>query len=262
MLELKNTVLGYQKKNQQKVILDGLSISLKPGELLCILGANGAGKTTMYRTILGFLPLLGGSILIDGQELSQMTRVQLARSIAYVPQYHTPPFPYTVYEVVLMGRSAHLQQFASPGKTDEEIALSMIDRMGISHLADEIYTEISGGERQLVLIARALAQQASYILMDEPASNLDFGNQIRMLRILKSLATEGIGVCFTSHYPLHALMMDASVLAIKGKEDHVTGNAKDIITESLLKEMYDVDARMQEVTDAYGELQQTITVHI
>ncbi len=259
---MKNAVLGYRKKQDEKVILDGLSFALHPGELLCVLGANGVGKTTMFRSILGFLPLLGGSILADGEEISGLTRSALAKKIAYVPQYHTPPFPYTVFDVVLMGRNAHLNSLAVPGEKDKDIALEMIERMGISHLKDEVYTEISGGERQLTLIARALAQKAAYILMDEPASNLDFGNQVRMLRTLKSLAKDGIGVCFTSHYPAHALMTDASVLAIEGKRQNVRGRAKDVITEELLHRMYGIDARIGEISGIAGEKQRVIIARI
>ncbi|MCD8132856.1 MAG: ABC transporter ATP-binding protein [Clostridiales bacterium] len=262
MLEIKNAVLGYRGKQKNKIVLDGLSFSLAPGELLCILGANGVGKTTMYRTVLGFLPLLGGSILIDGEDISGLTRERLAKRIAYVPQYHSPPFPYTVFDVVLMGRSAHLQQFATPGKADEEITCEMLERMGILSLKDEIYTEISGGERQLVLIARALAQQSSYILMDEPASNLDYGNQMRMLQTIRELAEQGIGVCFTSHYPTHAFLTEASVLAIEGRDRARKGSAREIITEPLLREMYGLDAEIRPVADRDGREHASILIHM
>lgn len=262
MLTLQDAVLGYRGKKKEKVVLNGLSFSLEPGELLCILGANGVGKTTMYRTVLGFLPILGGSIQIDGRDIQSFSRSELAKKIAYVPQYHTPPFPYSVFDVVLMGRSAHLQQFSTPGKEDEKIALKMLERMGILYLKDEIYTEISGGERQLALIARALAQQTSYILMDEPASNLDYGNQMRMLQTIRELTKENIGVCFTSHYPEHAFLTDASVLAIEGKEQSEKGSAEEIITEDLLKRMYGLDAEIQRVRDSREKIQKSILVHM
>lgn len=245
MLEIKDAVFGYKGKEREKIVLEGMSFRLNPGELLCILGANGAGKTTMYRTILGFMPLLGGTIQIDGMNIRKLGKEQLAKKIAYVPQYHTPPFPYSVFDVVLMGRGAHVSRFASPGKNDERIAMSMLERMGILHLKDEIYTEISGGERQLVLIARALTQQADYVLMDEPASNLDFGNQIHLLKEIKNLTEEGIGICFTTHYPDHAFLTEASVLAIEGKDCWKKGPAEDVITEELLKSMYGVETSIQ-----------------
>ena len=204
MLEINKAVFGYTGKNKRKTVLENVSFSLDKGELLCILGANGVGKTTMYRTILGFLPLLEGELLVDGRDIRQIPREQLAKHIAYVPQYHTPPFAYSVYDVVLMGRGTHISRFSSPGRKDELIALEMLERMGISHLKDDVYTEISGGERQLVLIARALAQQTEYILMDEPAASLDFGNQMRLLGVIRNLTKEGIGVAFTTHYPDHA----------------------------------------------------------
>lgn len=245
MLEIKNGVFGYRNKKTDKVVLDGISFELLSGELLCILGANGAGKTTMYRTILGFIPLLGGKILLNGKDIGRIPREELARKIAYVPQYHNPPFPYTVSDVVVMGRGAHISRFSSPGEKDEEIAEEMLERMGILDLKHEIYTELSGGERQLVLIARALAQQASCILMDEPASNLDFGNQIRLLREIKKLASEGISICFTSHYPDHAFLTGASVLVLEGKTRWKKGPAEEIITEELLKNVYGIDACIQ-----------------
>lgn len=262
MLEVQNAVLGYRGKQGNKIVLDGLSFSLEPGELLCILGANGVGKTTMYRTVLGFLPLLGGRILIDGEDISELTKSRLAKRIAYVPQYHSPPFPYTVFDVVLMGRSVHLKQFAVPGKADEAIVYEMLERMGILDLKDEVYTKISGGERQLVLIARALAQQSSYILMDEPASNLDYGNQMRMLRTIRELAGQGIGVCFTSHYPAHAFLTEASVLAIEGSDRSQKGCAGDIITERLLGEMYGLDAEIRTVSDRDGKEHASILIHM
>ena len=245
MLDIKSGVFGYKKKTTKKIVLDGITLQLQPGELMCILGANGVGKTTMYRTILGFLPLLGGEIYVDGESIQTISREELARRIAYVPQYHTPPFPYSVFDVVLMGRGAHVSRFSAPGKKDEDITVQMLNRMGILHLKDEIYTEISGGERQLVLIARALTQQARYLLMDEPTSNLDFGNQIRLLKEIRKLADEGIGICFTSHDPNCAFLTDASVLALEGKTQWEKGSAHKIITEDQIKEMYGLDVTIK-----------------
>lgn len=242
MLEIKNAVFGYTGKNKRKTVLENVSFSMDKGELLCILGANGVGKTTMYRTILGFLPLLEGELLIDGRNIRTVPREQLAKHIAYVPQYHTPPFAYSVHDVVLMGRGTHISRFSSPGRKDELIALEMLERMGISHLRDDVYTEISGGERQLVMIARALAQQTEYILMDEPAASLDFGNQMRLLRVIKNLAKDGIGVAFTTHYPDHAFIADASVLALESRDRWSYGRADEVMTEELLDRMYGIDA--------------------
>lgn len=244
MLEVSNATFGYVRKNVKKTVLEDVSFSLKEGELLCVLGANGVGKTTMYRTILGFLPLLEGSLKVEGSDITAMTRERLAKYIAYVPQYHTPPFAYSVKDVVLMGRGAHISRFSSPSAEDEGIALEMMERMGVCDLKDEIYTEISGGERQLVLIARALTQQTKYILMDEPAANLDFGNQLKLIREIKKLAREGIGVCFTTHYPEHAFLSEATVLALEGKRSYTFGPAEEVITGNLLRRMYGINAEI------------------
>lgn len=262
MLEIREGVFGYKKKGGEKVVLDGISFQLSPGELLCILGANGAGKTTMYRTILRFLPLIRGEIRVDGRNIEEFSREELARAVAYVPQYHTPPFPYSVYEVVLMGRGAHVSRFAMPGKKDEEIACQALERMGISHLKNEIYTEISGGERQLVLIARALAQQASYLLMDEPASNLDFGNQIRLLKEIRKLTEEGMGICFTSHYPDHAFLTEASVLALEGKKRWEKGTAEAIITKERVRAMYGLEAEIRVFKGKNGKILRRISAEM
>lgn len=260
MLEIKSGSFGYQSKKKKKVILDGISFQLRQGDLLCILGANGVGKTTMYRSILGFMPVLNGEILLDGINIKTMSREQLAKKIAYVPQYHTPPFPYSVFDVVLMGRGTHISHFAEPGKKDEMIVCETLERMGIFHLKDEIYTEISGGERQLVLIARALVQQTNYILMDEPTSNLDFGNQIHLLKVIKQLTEEGIGICFTTHYPDQAFLTDSTVLALEGKTEWQIGKSGEVITEQLLKRMYGVDVKIQKLSGKNGEKSNRIVV--
>jgi iron complex transport system ATP-binding protein len=262
MLEIKEAVFGYVSKHKKKVVLDRISIQICPGELWCLLGANGAGKTTMYRTILGFLPLIDGEILIDGKNIRSFPREQLAKKIAYVPQYHTPPFPYSVFDVVLMGRGAHISRFSAPGEADMKITYEMLERMNILHLKDEVYTEISGGERQLVLIARALAQQAEYILMDEPTSNLDYGNQMRVLREVRNLTREGIGICFTTHYPDHAFLTQASVVALEGKDRWSAGTAETVITEELLQSMYGLDARIHTYTGKDGKILRQITAEI
>lgn len=258
MIELKQVTLGYRHRNSVREVLHDLSFCWDKGELLCILGANGAGKTTLYRTMLGLLPALGGKIFIDGQELHAYGAPVLAKKIAYVPQYHNPPFPYRVSDVVLMGRGAHISNIGTPSEEDCRIADQMMERMGISCLRDEIYTQISGGERQLVLIARALTQQTDYLLMDEPASNLDLGNQVRVLREIRRLADEGMGICLTSHYPEHVLMLDREVLAIAGDGNYPKGPASEIITESLLRKMYGVSASIHTIRSRTGELAKSI----
>ena len=258
MIEVNRVTLGYRQRHGGKEVLRDLSFDWDKGELLCILGANGAGKTTLYRTMLGLLPVLKGKIMIDGQELHAYGAPVLAKKIAYVPQYHNPPFPYRVFDVVLMGRGAHISNIGTPSEEDCRIAQQMLERMGISGLRDEIYTQISGGERQLVLIARALTQQTDYLLMDEPTSNLDFGNQIRVLKEIRKLADEGMGICLTSHYPEHVLMLDREVLAIAGDGSYQKGPAAEVITEPLLQKMYGIQASIHSIRSRSGEMAKSI----
>ena len=187
-LELCGVDCGYR----DRTVLRGLSFTVSSSEIVCLLGPNGVGKTTLFKTVLGFLKLQGGKILADGEDVRTWSRKKYARTIGYVPQSHTPPFPFTVFDVVAMGRTAYLDAFASPSQKDLDIAEEALEALEITHLRDRIYTEISGGERQMVLIARALAQQPRLLVMDEPTSNLDFGNQMRVLAQIKRLAEKGM----------------------------------------------------------------------
>lgn len=249
MLEVRNAYCGYAGK----AVVKDLSFSIAPGELLCLLGPNGVGKTTLFRTILGTLKLQSGEILLDGEDVSQWPRRRFARKVGYVPQAHTPPFPFKALDVVIMGRAAHIGSFSSPSSHDVAIAEETLVSLGISHLGNSIYTEISGGERQLVLIARALAQQAEVLIMDEPTSNLDFGNQIRVLEHIREIARKDrVCVILTTHYPNHALLY-ASKAIVMGRDNRVSmGAPEDVITEEYLKDAYNVDARLLAVENGGG----------
>lgn len=245
MLSVQNAVCGYKVHRQpDKVVLDNASLQVERGEVLCILGANGVGKTTLFKSILGAIPLLGGRVLLDGVDRSGLSQREVARKIGYVPQSHTPPFPFTVLQIVVMGRVSHLSYAQTPGKRDWEIAYNALDKLGIAHLADEVYTEISGGERQLALIARALTQEAELLIMDEPTSNLDFGNQIKVLRQICSLAESGIGVVFTSHFPNHAFLCASQVAVIKNKQELLIGGVDEIVTKDVLEEIYGIEVEL------------------
>ncbi|WP_286723693.1 ABC transporter ATP-binding protein, partial [Pelotomaculum sp. PtaB.Bin117] len=195
ILEIKDASFGYS----QKTVLRNISFNVGAGELLCLLGPNGVGKTTLFKSILGFIAIKGGEIILDGQNIKKWSKSRLAKAVGYVPQAHTTPFPYTVLDVVLMGRIAHLGPFSSPSRDDVKIAEESLERLGVSFLKDMTYTEISGGERQMALIARALTQKPQILILDEPTSNLDYGNQVRVLLQIKKLSEEGIGVIMTSH---------------------------------------------------------------
>ncbi|MGM0471094.1 MAG: ABC transporter ATP-binding protein [Bacillota bacterium] len=239
-LDIKEVSCGYQNK----IILEDISFTVNTGEILCILGPNGVGKTTLFKTILGFLELKSGQILLDGEDIFTWSRKEFAQAIGYVPQGHTPPFPYRVKDVVVMGRTAHLGSYSSPSYEDKKLVEEIMDSLEISYLKDDIYTEISGGERQLVLIARALAQEPKILIMDEPTSNLDFGNQVKVLKQIKELANQNIGVIMTSHFPNHAFMASTNVLAIGGRNQFKSGKSNQVVTEKLLEEIYQIDVQI------------------
>jgi iron complex transport system ATP-binding protein len=222
-------------------ILRDISLSIESGSILCLLGPNGVGKTTLFKSMLGFLKLKAGRILIDGEDISTWTIKKTAKTIGYVPQVHTPPFPFTVIDVVAMGRVAHMGVFGTPGAKDMAEADYALERLGITGFRDKIYTEISGGERQMVLIARALAQHPKILIMDEPTSNLDFGNQIRVLTQIKALAIDGLAVIMTSHFPNHAFLCSTDVGLLKRDSPLIVGQADEVVTEENLRAAYGVD---------------------
>jgi ABC-type cobalamin/Fe3+-siderophores transport systems, ATPase components len=239
-LEVKQACCGYGKRD----VVEGISIKVESGEILCLLGPNGVGKTTLFKTILGFLKLRGGEILLDGENVQTWSRSRLAKAIGYVPQAHTPPFPFKVIDVVVMGRAAHLGITASPSKADIMIAEEALAILDVQFLKDRIYTEISGGERQMVLIARALAQKPKILVMDEPTSNLDFGNQIRVLEQINSLSRRGLGVIMTSHFPDHAFLCSSKVALMQNNNVFSIGSVEQVITEENLKSAYGVEVKI------------------
>jgi len=248
-LEVKNATCGYGTS----IVVKDISMSVSSGEVLCLLGSNGVGKTTFFKTILGFLKLKGGEILLDGENINNWSRKQLAKTIGYVPQAHTPPFPFKVFDVILMGRTAHLSMFSSPTKEDMNIAEAAMNTLKISYLKDKIYTEISGGERQMVLIARALAQQPKILIMDEPTSNLDFGNQIRVLEQINKLSERGLAVVMTSHFPNHAFLCSTKVAFMQKNNVFTVGNVDEVVTEDMLKEAYGINVKIITATDSNGD---------
>lgn len=247
-LELHHIACGYPGKT----ILRDLSLSVDSGETLCILGPNGVGKTTLFKTLLGFLGLHGGRVAIDGENVGGWSRKRFAKVIGYVPQAHVPPFPFSVFDVVLMGRTAHMGLLDSPAKADRRIAGEALETLGIASLGRRIYTEISGGERQMVLIARALAQQPRFLIMDEPTSHLDFGNQVRVLEKVNHLASLGIGIVMTSHSPDHAFLCSTRVVLLQRHGGFKTGTAEEVVTEENMRATYGVNVRLSSFLDETG----------
>ncbi len=225
---------------------NNLSLAINPGEVLCFLGPNGCGKTTLFKTMLRLLKAQDGNITIDDEDIGRWPQQRVARTLSYVPQQHDAYFPFTVMEVVLMGRGAHIGLFASPSHRDYDIAWQALHNLKIEHLRDAVYTHISGGERQLTLIARALAQQTKLVIMDEPTANLDFGNQVLVLNAIKRLAHSGITIIMSSHDPDHAFHVASRVAMLKDGRLTGLGKPDEIITQESLRELYGVEVDVVE----------------
>jgi iron complex transport system ATP-binding protein len=236
MLEVQSLDFGFPGRT----IGRGVGFTLQAGEVLCVLGPNGGGKTTLFRTLLGLLEPHGGTVRLEGRQLQQLSRAEIARRIGYVPQGHSAYFAFTVREFVLMGRTAHLGVFSVPGSRDREVAERALESLGIAHLADKPVTEISGGERQLALVARALAQEPKLLVLDEPTASLDFGNQVRVLQRIGALARSGIAILFSSHDPDHAFLCARRALLLAEGRVLEIGTPREVIRPDTLQRLYGV----------------------
>lgn len=239
---------------RRKPVLQNTTFSAHSGEIICLLGRNGAGKSTLFRCVLGLLQGYHGQINIDGREIRQMTQHERAVRMAYIPQSNAPLFGHSVFHMVLMGRTAHLGPSGRPARRDEQIALDMLARLGISHLASSSYAGISGGERQMVLIARAMAQQAGIVIMDEPTANLDMGNQARVMDQVTRLRQEGYLIILSTHNPQQALSYADRVLALQNGVILAEGPPEQVITEALLEQIYGAPFKIYDIPQENGYL--------
>jgi iron complex transport system ATP-binding protein len=225
----------------QREILRALTLEVRRGEILSVLGQNGCGKTTLLRCIAGTLRPTAGSVQVGGEEIHTLAPPARARRIGFLFQDHVPSFPFAVRDVVLMGRAPHLGFFGFPGLRDQALADQALERVGILHLKDRPYTRLSGGERQLVLLARILVQEPDVILLDEPTTHLDLRNQVLTLRIVRALATDGVSMIMTTHDPNHALWFGGRTALMKDGRFVAVGPASEVMTEAALTATYDVD---------------------
>ena len=236
-LDVRDLGFGYK----DRAVGRDVSFELNSGEVVCLLGPNGGGKTTLFKTLLGLIPAQAGSATLDGEDISKWSRRAFARRIAYVPQAHSTLFPFTVHEIVLMGRTARIGLFDTPSRHDRDAADAAIASVGIERLRDRVYTEISGGERQLTLVARALAQEADIMVLDEPTASLDFGNQVRVLERIVALGREGKAVVLSTHDPDHAFLCGDRVALLHDGKLLALGPPDETVTAENLKTLYGVD---------------------
>lgn len=243
LLEVKNISFDYDGDE----IFSNISFSIGKGEVLCILGPNGTGKTTLIKCLNGLHEISSGEILINGENVKNLSFKEISRHIGYIPQSHVPSFPFKVFDVVLMGRAPYLNLTDSPKRKDIEIAEDALKTLGIEHLKDKEYTNLSGGERQLVFLARVLCQKPDILILDEPTSHLDFGNQIRLLEIIDNLAKTGLSIIMSSHFPDHAFLSSTKVAIMKDKRFIDFGTPDDVVTEDNLRKAYSIDVKLVEL---------------
>ncbi|OUO31758.1 ABC transporter ATP-binding protein [Olsenella sp. An293] len=230
-------------------VLEGVDLTVADGELACVLGPNGVGKTTLFRCILGLERPRAGAILVNGRPLDELSVAERAREMAFVPQSHAQVFDYEVLDVVLMSAASRLGPLRAPATADRVRAEEALERVGVVHLAHRSFMQVSGGERQLVLIARAIAQDARSIVMDEPTSALDFGNTARVMAVVRRLASEGLSVIASTHAPDLAYLYADTVLALDGGHVRACGVPADVITGPLLSELYGLPVEVSSLYD-------------
>jgi iron complex transport system ATP-binding protein len=227
----------------ERPLLRDIDLKLEAGHVVALLGPNGSGKSTLLKVLLGLLRPCRGEVRVAGRPLTSMRRGEIARAMAYVPQQTSVVFAYTAMEVVLMARTARHGLFSRTNSEDERVARAALERMRVGALADRIFSTLSGGERQLVLIARALAQEAPVLILDEPVAGLDFGNQIRFLQLIRQLADEtNKAVLMTTHSPDHARACAGEVVVLKEGRIFDTGDPADVLNDKALAQLYGLDA--------------------
>ena len=233
-------------------ILKHVNFKAHEGQLVALIGPNGAGKSTFFKCILKFLKDYSGQILLEGEDMKHMSRQQIAKKIAYIPQTTVPVFNYTVLDIVLMGLTGELRLLESPKEKHIAKAEKVLEDLGILHLRDRGFGRISGGERQLVLLARAIIQDAKLLIMDEPTANLDYGNQFRVMERIRGLVEDGYTVIISTHNPEHALLFAEKAFVLQDGEVKAAGPSKQVLTEELMQQIYDLEVKFID-TDFRGD---------
>jgi iron complex transport system ATP-binding protein len=247
-LSVEHLDCGYGKH----VVLRDVKLRLESGQFVCLLGPNGSGKTALIKTLAGVIPKIRGAVAIEGRAWERHSSAERARLLAYVPQAHAPVFAFSVRDVVVMGRTAQWPLWSGPSDADWAAADEALAVVQMEGFADRLYTEISGGERQMTLIARAIAQKARFIFLDEPASSLDLGNQVRVLQLLQRLVASGLGVLMASHNPDHALRYASLVSLVHGGRLHEPIEPKKAVTAGALERLYQVPFLVSDITDTHN----------
>lgn len=241
ILQVENLKFAYPG---QKKLFEHINLSVGKGQIFSILGANGAGKSTLLSCIANLLTPAEGTVKLNGKPADSLPLPEIAKVIGYVPQNHNPAYGYLVKDYAVMGRAPYLGTFQQPGKKEYDKVYEVLEEFDILHLAEKPYTELSGGERQKVSIARAVIQEPQLIMLDEPANHLDYGNQLRMIKQIKKLADKGFAVIITSHMPDHVLLLGGNAGILHNDGTLTSGRAEEMITEESMRELYQIDVRL------------------
>ena len=244
-IEVKN--LGFSYRTRQ--VLQDICFRVEPGEFLSILGPNGVGKSTLFRCMLGLLSGYTGQVLVDGVDVRRLSPREAARHIAYIPQSSRPVFNYRVFDIALMGATSAISPLRAPGREQMERCRWALEKIGISHLSQRCFHRLSGGEQQLVLIARALVQNAPILMLDEPTANLDYGNQLRVLEQIRALAREGYTIIQTTHNPEQSYLFSDRILALQGGRILLEGTPAQVLTRETIRALYGVEAEVVKLCD-------------
>lgn len=254
MLSVENLSFSYPKLP----VLEDISFQLQSGTLCALLGANGSGKSTLFKCCLKFLEPARGRVMIQGRDIKDKSVVEIARMAAYVPQEHKPSFPYAVKEIVLMGRTPHLKTAFAIDPEHHKKAKEAMEELGILHIADRPYHQLSGGQRQLVLIARALAQETPVLLLDEPTTALDYKNQIRIWDILKKISSKGTTILVCTHDPNHVLWFCDRVIVLEDKHVLADGKPSDALNTDILSRIYGDTCNLHRIGNTVAVLPSSI----
>ncbi len=250
MLEVRNLNFSYPNGAGK---LENINLKIGAGEILTILGRNGAGKSTTLGLISGSLKPISGEIFLDGKNVDSLSNKERAKIMAYVAQSEVTEYEYTGLEFITMGRAAHLGIFARPSKEDEQIAKIYTKKLEIEHLEEKFITQMSGGQKQMCMIARAMAAQPKMIIFDEPTSALDYGNQYKFLRTVKWLKELGYSVVLTTHNPDFAVLLGGYVALVKGDGNVEFGTVSEIIRSENLSKLYGLSLNVSYIDEVKRE---------
>lgn len=263
LIEVQNLAFKYP----HNWVLNNIDFTVGKGEIFCLLGPNGCGKTTLLDCVLGWLTPCAGQVLLGGVPLKDMPARQIARYLAYVPQIHEKTFPYLVRDIVLMGRASFLGPFSTPSPEDRAIAEEALEMVGILRLKDRPYTQLSGGEGQLVMVARALAQQSPLIVMDEPTAHLDYRHELIILETIADLTERtGLSVLMATHIPNHCFYFENRGITTRAAlvRDHTItalGEPSAVLTEPNINELYQINTRILDYQlDDGGRMKQVLPI--